>query len=90
MKLLVNTTFLSTAKKEIWTKRSEFPLEKVQLLIEKNRLIGRGIYQSVHTITSSGIIYPYLFIDVDAEDLERDVSELNLFSKHSFLDTCSA
>lgn len=71
MKLLYSTSFLSTAGKEIWSQRKEIQSSEVLKSINKNRLLEKGFYQSVHSIYPSGIIYPYLFIDIDYTDLDK-------------------
>ncbi len=71
MKLFYSTSFFSTAGKEIWSQRKEIQSTDIHQSINKNRLLERGFYQSVHSIYPSGIVYPYIFIDIDFTDLNK-------------------
>lgn len=70
MKIKFQANRSSLSGKEIWNKPALIESASLERQMRQSRGEGRAFYHSVHAIEGNNSFYPYLFIDVDAEDAD--------------------
>lgn len=72
IKCLFRKNVIKDKNKEIWTKEYfHVNSEEISLLTKKFQNEGYITYQSTSFLSGNETIYPFLFIDIDATDLEK-------------------